>query len=251
MILFAAAQLGRTYATSASPFADLYPSLYATIPEEFVPMEDRTIYLTFDDGPSENTIRILDILKEEGVKATFFVIGKDDEASRAIIKRAHDEGHTIGMHCNVHSYPKLYGSVEGYLKDLNAIHEFVYSITGEYPLVMRFPGGSANRMAPNKSIFKQIVEEVGARGFVYYDWNIVTGDDTSEALPVAKLYSNIKKGLDKNSSAMILCHDAPMYTTTPDTIQKIIKEYKAEGYSFAAIQPGLKPIQFARMKNKT
>ena len=125
MMCLAVAQLGEVWATSASPFGELYPELYTSTPSEFVLMEERTIYLTFDDGPSENTVRILDILKEEDVKATFFVIGKDDDFSKGLIKRMYDEGHTVGMHCNVHSYPKIYASVEGYLEDLDAIHNLI------------------------------------------------------------------------------------------------------------------------------
>src|SRR5699024_5238173 len=105
--------------------------------------KEKAVYLTFDDGPSENTGRILDILKQYNIKATFFVTGNNQEHDD-MIKRAFDEGHSIGLHTYTHDYASVYASEEAYFDDLKKISDLVESIIGQKSYLIRFPGGSSN-----------------------------------------------------------------------------------------------------------
>jgi peptidoglycan/xylan/chitin deacetylase (PgdA/CDA1 family) len=144
-----------------------YPVLYSEIPAEFAD-EKKVAYLTFDDGPSARTLEILSILREEDVKATFFVVTQDADAD--ILRRIAEEGHSIGIHTNSHKYKEIYASVEDYLDDFQAAYETIYEATSIKPEVFRFPGGSIN--AYNRSIYQELIAEMLRRGFLYYDWNI-------------------------------------------------------------------------------
>ena len=116
-------------------------------PEEDYSMYDKRIYLTFDDGPSRNTDKILDILKEYDVKATFFVVGKTDEESVRAYQRIVAEGHTLAMHSYSHKYSEIYASKESFEQDLRQLQEYLYQITGVWPRFYRFPGGSSNTVS--------------------------------------------------------------------------------------------------------
>lgn len=98
------------------------------------------VYLTFDDGPSENTDAILDVLSEYDVKATFFVVGKEDEASAAIYQRIVDEGHTLGMHSYSNKYSLIYQSEDAFEADFHQLQDYLYEVTGEKSRYYRFPG---------------------------------------------------------------------------------------------------------------
>ena len=110
---------------------------------------DKVCYLTFDDGPSDNTLKILDILKRANAKASFFVIGT---SKLDYIKRIHNEGHTVALHANNHDYSKIYKSEEAYFKDLNAIAAKVKKITGVDSKIIRFPGGSSNTISSHGTL---------------------------------------------------------------------------------------------------
>lgn len=107
----------------------------------------RKVYLTFDDGPSSNTGRILDILAEYDVKATFFVVGKTEEKYQSLYKRIVEEGHTLAMHSFSHKYNEIYQSRESYVEDLSKLQEFLYETTGVWCRYCRFPGGSSNTVS--------------------------------------------------------------------------------------------------------
>ena len=99
----------------ASAYDDLYPELYAEPADIESIAPEKTLYLTFDDGPSARTAEVLDILKENDVKATFFVTGQTSEEAQALMRRIVDEGHTIAVHTYSHQYKKIYASVQAYL----------------------------------------------------------------------------------------------------------------------------------------
>ena len=106
------------------------------------------VYLTFDDGPSANTDQILDILDEYGVKATFFVVGKEGYNDQ--YRRIVEEGHTLGMHSYSHVYRDIYESVEAYGQDLEKLHTYLYELTGVDSRIVRLPGGSSNTVSKDK-----------------------------------------------------------------------------------------------------
>lgn len=190
------------------------------------------IYLTFDDGPNNGTTNvILDILKEEGVKATFFVTGYGPDE---LIKREFDEGHTVALHTNVHDYAKVYASVDAYFNDLNAIQERVKRITGQESKIIRFPGGSSNTVSRHYStgIMTRLTQEVVNRGYKYYDWNVSSGDAGNTTL-ASGVYNNVINGLSKSRSNMVLMHDVKTYTR--DALRDIIRYGKNNGYIFEKI----------------
>ena len=135
-------------------YTKLYPNLYCTRPEtQIIPA--KTIFLTFDDGPSERTSEILEILREKNVKATFFVTGNASQKGQALMKQIVDEGHTIGIHTYTHEFRQIYASVSAFLDDFNKIYNLIYEATGVKPKIFRFPGGSKNSF--NKNNYKELI----------------------------------------------------------------------------------------------
>ena len=191
-----------------------------------------TIYLTFDDGPKDGTTNvILDILKEEGVKATFFVTNNGPDS---LIKREYDEGHTVALHTATHDYSIVYASDESYYQDLANVQARVKRITGETSMIIRFPGGSSNTVSRKYSpgIMSRLTQSTLAKGYKYYDWNISSGDagGTTEASGV---YNNVIGSLRKDRANMILMHDIKTYTR--DALRQIITFGKQNGYNFERI----------------
>ena len=203
------------------------------------PQKNGTIYLTFDDGPKQGTTDvILDILKEEGVKATFFVTNGGPDS---LIKREADEGHTVALHTASHNYQTVYSSVEGYFNDLQIVHDRVLRITGQDARIIRFPGGSSNTISRRyqPGIMTTLTKEVILRGYRYYDWNISSGD-AGETTSSEGVYQNVVRSLSKSRTNMILFHDTKSYTA--NAIQSIIRYGKNNGYTFAAIEPQTKMV---------
>lgn len=131
---------------------------------------DNAVYLTFDDGPSARTDEILEILDKYGVKATFFVVGANEEGDLERMQKIVAAGHTLAIHSYSHDYKKIYASVEAYLEDFNQMFCQIYEATGVKPQIFRFPGGSVNSY--NVGIHQQLIAEMTRRGFVYFDWNV-------------------------------------------------------------------------------
>lgn len=192
-----------------------------------------TIYLTFDDGPKWGTTDvILDILKEEGVEATFFVTNSGPDE---LIKRAFDEGHTIGLHTASHNYSVVYASVDSYFQDLDIVSQRVKNITGQESKIIRFPGGASNTISRRYSsgIMSLLTVEVLNRGYRYYDWNISSGDAAVPAPTADQIFNNVVNNLSKNRVNMVLMHDIKPYTR--DALRNIIQYAKREGYTFEKI----------------
>lgn len=194
------------------------------------------IYLTFDDGPSTDiTPKILDILKQENVKATFFVINfsknKED-----LIKREVNEGHSVGLHGYSHEYKKIYASEETYMNNLNELQAKVQQVTGVKSTITRFPGGSSNTVSRfNKGIMTKLTKDVENAGYKYYDWS-VDSDDAGHAKTKEDIYNNVTKGLKKDRSNVILMHDFEKNEKTLNALKDIIEYGKKNGYSFEKIQ---------------
>ena len=191
-----------------------------------------TIYLTFDDGPKEGTTNvILDILKEENVKATFFVTNSGPDY---LIKREYNEGHTVGLHTASHNYSIVYKSVDSYYNDLKQVQDRVKRITGYESKIIRFPGGSSNTVSKNysKGIMSILTKDVLNKGYKYYDWNISSGD-AGETTSSSGVYNNVIRSLNKNKANMILMHDIKPYTR--DALRNIIRYGKNNGYTFEKI----------------
>ncbi len=197
-----------------------------------IPPQGGVIYLTFDDGPNNGTTNvILDILKEEGVKATFFVTNKGPDS---LIKREYAEGHTIGLHTASHTYSKVYASVDAYFNDLQIVHDRVLRLTGVDSKIIRFPGGSSNTVSRKYSIgiMSTLTQEVTNRGYRYFDWN-VSCEDAGGAKTKEAVYNNVIKNLSNKRINMILMHDVKPQTR--DALRDIIRYAKDNDYTFETI----------------
>ncbi len=199
-----------------------------------------TIYLTFDDGPSNNTSKILDILKREDIKATFFLVNFNSSYNPAV-KRIYDEGHSIGIHSYTHNYKLIYSSVSAYFDDLNKMNDKIKTITGSDTKLLRFPGGSSNTISSfNKGIMTTLVKEVTNAGYHYFDWNVDSSDAWS-ARNSNDVYNNVINNL-KNGTNIVLMHDLSSNEKTVNALEKIIKDAKEKGYTFANITMNTKEI---------
>ncbi|MDO4963506.1 MAG: polysaccharide deacetylase [bacterium] len=200
------------------------------------------IYLTFDDGPSSSgtTAHILDVLRDEGVSATFFVTGSGPDY---LIKREYDEGHTVALHTSTHEYSSIYSSVDNYFNDLSIIQNRVYNITGEKVNIIRFPGGSNNTVSNNynNGIMNTLTNEVINRGYNYFDWNVSSGDAGGCSTSTC-VYNNVINGLSKSRQNIVLMHDIKSITSS--AIQDIIRYGKENGYVFKKIDQTTTPIRF-------
>jgi len=198
-------------------------------------VSDKTIYLTFDDGPSYLTNQILDILKSENVVATFFVIGRSIDEYADTVKRAYDEGHAIALHSFTHDYKYIYSADQNYFDDLNQIKSKVYNITGNNSRIIRLPGGSSNTVSKkyNKEIITRITNKLNENDYYYFDWNVDSGD-ASGKLTKEQIYQNTISALHQGQN-IVLMHDAAAKKSTVEALPNIIKYAKENGYTFAKI----------------
>ena len=213
-----------------------YPDLYVTDRPKMQVLDDddKVVYLTFDDGPSENTGEILDILKEKNAKATFFVTGNNQEHDD-MIKRAFSEGHSIGLHTYTHDYATVYASEDAYFADLQKVSDLVESITGTKSMIIRFPGGSSNTVSAKyvKGLMTTLTKAVRDKGYQYFDWNCDSTDASGNNVPVEKLVSNATSCTANHVD--ILMHDTDAKDTTVQALPQIIDYYRSQGYTFKGL----------------
>ncbi len=198
--------------------------------------DERTVYLTFDDGPSANTAKVLDILKEYNVKATFFVVKRENYES--LYRRILREGHSLGGHSASHNYQQIYSDSKCYFKDLNELKHYVYKLTGYNFQIIRFPGGSNNtisRRYARKDIMTQLTEEAISYGYTYYDWNVDARDSYKPLYSSEKISEGVIQQCLYFKKAMVLMHDSPNKINTPDSLPLIITTLRSKGYVFRRI----------------
>ncbi len=222
--------------SKTKPASEPLPAL----PNEIPDLSGKTIYLTFDDGPSPRTPEILKILKDNGVKATFFVKngGKHNHYMKDIVA----DGHTIALHSYSHDYEKIYSSEAAYFADLQQISDVVYNETGVRAQIMRFPGGGSNTVSRkyNQGIMTRLTRQVGEKGYVYFDWNLASGDAASKPASAATIINNCRK-VPKSNTVIVLMHDATPKRSTVEALPEVIAYYKAAGCTFAAIDKSTPP----------
>ncbi len=200
----------------------------------------KVVYLSFDDGPSENTKKIMDIMDRYGVKGSFFVTGNGQPYNH-YIKEAFDHGHTIGLHTFTHRYQEVYSSDQAYFADLKRIDDMVYGLIGQHSYMVRLPGGSSNTVSRRYSpgIMTRITKEMQRRGYQYIDWNCDFGDASANRVPAAAI---IKQATSCHANKIVmLAHDTAVKTTTVDALPKVIEYYKAQGYAFAPMDKNIFP----------
>lgn len=234
---------GTPFASSDEPYMELYPELYAENPPAAFKEDSGTIYLTFDDGPSDRTPDILEILDRYDIKATFFVCGGNGEKEQELMRQVAEAGHTIGIHSISHDYEKIYASVESYLDDFYETYMSVYNATGVKPQIFRFPGGSINNY--NRFTYMQIIAEMTRRGFVYYDWN-VSGEDAVKGADWTSIYNNIMSGIQRNTAdrSIVLLHDSQSKENTVYVLEDVIDELLEDGYKFDKLDNTVNPATF-------
>jgi len=195
--------------------------------------DGKRVFLTFDDGPSKTvTIPILDLLKQENIKANFFVLGSRVDLYPNIVKRAYEEGHYIANHGYSHQYPQIYASPNSVLEEYNKTNQSVRNAIGNQIYntnIFRFPGGSVGGIYHDlKSEAKFLLEQ---NNIASVDWNALNGD--SEGLRTEEAMVNrIKETIEGKNSVVILMHDAGDKVKTYNALPQIIEYLKQEGYEF-------------------
>lgn len=199
---------------------------------------DSVIYLTFDDGPSAGvTPRILDTLLANNVKATFFIINYSD-TNKTLVKRAIDEGHSVGIHGYSHSYDVIYASDEAFIDNITKLHDRLLSDFDYDSKLMRFPGGSSNSISAkhNTGIMSRLCPKMESLGYAYFDWNVSSGDADEKTASAYYIVNGVTSGVKKGRANVVLMHDSSTKTTTADALQEIIDFGKKNGFTFSALQ---------------
>lgn len=203
--------------------------------------EPRKVYLTFDDGPGVQTEKILDILKEEDVKATFFVTGKEDASVKKIYKRIVKEGHTLGMHSYSHIYDTIYESKEAFEKDFDQLYCYLYDVTGVYSKFYRFPGGSSTQST--ELPIQTFIDVLEGKNVTYVDWNVISPDIGNTNVTKQQMVTSISEGVAQYDTSIVLMYDVADKPMTVKALPSIIKTLKAENYELLPIDENTTLIQ--------
>ena len=206
--------------------------------EEFV--YERSIFLTFDDGPGQYTSRLLRILRDYDVKATFFVTNQFPSYTY-LIKDIVADGHAIGVHSLTHEW-SIYRSESSYLNDFNEMHDIIYSMTGVDTKIFRFPGGTNNTISRNYAygIMDRLVDTMTAKGYVFFDWNVDCGDTLGYS--ASKIANTTINQISGRKNSIVLMHD--IRYNTIEAISTIIEWGLANGYSFRTLNEYSPKVQF-------
>lgn len=195
--------------------------------------DTKRAFLTFDDGPSANTEQILNLLKEQNVKATFFVLGSNVESNPELVKKMYIEGHFIANHGYSHVYSLIYSSPESVLNEYNKCNETVKKALNEPEYeshVFRFPGGlSGGKYAELKVQANNILKQ---NDIVSVDWNCLSGDSERNNASSEYLMTRLQETSQGKNSLVILMHDAAAKKTTADTLTQMIQYLREQGYEF-------------------
>jgi peptidoglycan-N-acetylglucosamine deacetylase len=209
----------------SSSTIDVYNPIYK-------PEGHKIAYLTFDDGPSANiTPRILKILDDYDIKATFFIVGSMATRYPDLVKKEIADKQSIGNHTYSHNYKYLYSNTNAFISDVIKCDTELKSILGSNfnGKLVRFPGGSYGKK------LKSFREAIKSDGYNNIDWNDLTGDAEGQNIPVSKLLNNLKKYTKGKEHVVILMHDASTKATTVQALPQVIKYLKAQKYSFSTL----------------
>lgn len=199
----------------------------------------KIIYLTFDDGPSfKVTDKVLDILKENEVNATFFLIGSQIEGREDVVKRIHDEGNSIGLHTHSHKFNNVYSSEDKFIQEMLVCRIEINNVLGVSPNIIRFPGGSS------KHLSNHALKKLHDNNFKIYDWNLDNSDGLNPKLSPYKLYTKAIKGSENLSNIILLLHCTDMNKNTCVALPQIIEYYKSQGYEFKTITEDTPELYF-------
>lgn len=208
----------------------------------------KVVYLTFDDGPSENTVKILDILDSYNIKATFFIIGKEGGYAAEICRRLVSNGHSVGNHTYSHEYHDIYSNADSFWEEYQKNDDIFFEITGKHMNIMRFPGGSNNTVSERycRGIMKVLTKQAKEKGIVYFDWNVSSLDAEKLVQNKNVIVNAVLSGVKENKSSIVLMHDNKTKTTTVEALPIIIEELKKQGCIFKTLDENVEPIQFLK-----
>lgn len=226
--------------SKASSYQTKYKNLYASKKNL---NQKKIVHLTFDDGPSQNTPKVLDILDRYDIKATFFVVYNEEEPACNYYKEIVDRGHTLAIHTASHNYKQIYASVDAYLEDFNKIYTYVYEKTGVYPSLFRYPGGSTNCLSYDAG--PAIMDEMERRGFIYYDWNVSSGDGGNQATR-SSIYDWVTSKATKLDESVVLMHDSGGKGETVAALPSVIETLQEAGCVFEPLSYSDTPVQFQK-----
>ncbi len=220
--------LQRTVVVKAAPKPE-------TTPPANVDGKGKVIYLTFDDGPSKHTERLLKVLDKYNVKVTFFVVktGRLD-----LLDDIANAGHTIGVHSTSHKYSQIYASEDAFFEDFDKMVALIEQYSGVTPTISRFPGGTANTVSKeyNQGIMTRLAKAVKSLGFQYFDWDIDSGDAVKNGPKTADgVYKEVTNAIakSKKNHIVVLQHDIKGYSV--DAVEQIILWGLENGYTFAPL----------------
>ena len=199
------------------------------------------VYLTFDGSPSNNTGRILDILSTYNVKATFFVVGNEDEEMKSFYQRIVNEGHTLGMHSYSNKYSSLYASTDAFMNDLEKLQGYLMNVTGVSSMFYRFPGGSGNQISDINMV--DYVRILNQRGITYFDWNVSAGDSAND-YSIDDVVNQVTSGVRNYKTSVVLLHDADNKSTTVDALGPLIEALEKMDAELLPIDENTNLIQY-------
>lgn len=197
---------------------------------------EKTVYLTFDDGPSENiTPLILDLLGQEKIKATFFVLGTNVDRYPALVQREYSEGHFIANHGYSHKYSEIYESPETVLNDYQQCEQSVKRALNDENFtskVYRYPGGSnGGKYHDIKNAGKELLKE---NNVAYLDWNALTRD--AEGTPTHEsILESLHETVGAKNVVVLLMHDSSSKILTYEALPEVIAFFRDNGYSFKTL----------------
>lgn len=212
----------------------------------------KTIYLTFDDGPSSTTEELLRLLEKHKVKATFFVTCEFSK-DKALIERIHKSGHQIGLHSYTHDFARVYQSCASYLEDLGKIDAFVYDAIEEHKKLIRYPGGSGNASSIQYGgyIMPQISKSISEQGYIEHDWNVSAGDGNKDK-PHSVLYHVLRaiRSINVKRRVVYLSHNRPFDKNSIRALDFIIPYCKLIGFRFETLDENVPPVHIPFREEK-
>lgn len=197
----------------------------------------KTVYLTFDDGPSALTGSVLDILKKNNIHATFFVLGEQVKRYPELLQRIFEEGHAIGNHTYDHNYTRLYSGFPVFWNQIKETEEEIYQVTGIRPQLVRAPGGTAGHF--DDTYFRLLKQG----GYVVTDWNVDSSDSKRRGVPAAEIVKESETPVNSDQ-VVLLMHDGSGHGESVKALPQIISWYKSKGYQFGVLTPDAEPVQF-------
>lgn len=199
--------------------------------------EQKTVYLTFDDGPSSVTPKVLEILRQQQVQATFFVLGEQSRSRPELINAIWEQGHAIGNHTYNHNYHDLYSGFTQFWTQIKQTEELIRGITGVRPQLVRAPGGTFGHF---DGTYFNLLEQAG---YSVMDWTVDSGDSKRKGVPSAEIVRESTLEL-KSPQVILLLHDGAGHEESAAALPEIIKRYKAAGYVFDRLDAAQQPVQF-------